>query len=298
MARPLKDGVDYFPFDIDFFEDDKVRLLRTEYGAKGMYILIYILSDIYKNGYYISWSKDKCLLVSDGAGCGCTSRFIQEFIQGCVKRSFFNKRVFDMFGILTSAGIQRRYIRMLNNRDEIRFVEEYFLLDITDKKDIPEKISNKLVLKSISKKEDKIKSTENSVKNTGNPQSKVVKSTGNSQSKVKESKEKESKEKCVYVMEIPCKDGTFYLDEDFYNELTHTYTKIDVKKSLNNIRYFMLKNSARRRTLKEMKEYYINRWLSEDEENSKNKNGGDNNDGQHNKNSFGEESKFKGLKFL
>lgn len=32
MARPLKDGVDYFPKDTDFYADDKVRLLRAEFG--------------------------------------------------------------------------------------------------------------------------------------------------------------------------------------------------------------------------------------------------------------------------
>ena len=35
MARPIKDGVDYFPLDTDFFQDDKVRLIKGEFGAKG-----------------------------------------------------------------------------------------------------------------------------------------------------------------------------------------------------------------------------------------------------------------------
>ena len=53
MARPLKDGVDYFPKDTGFYEDDKIRLLRVEFGAKGMYLLDYLLCDLYgKNGYY------------------------------------------------------------------------------------------------------------------------------------------------------------------------------------------------------------------------------------------------------
>ena len=51
MARPLKDGVDYFPKETDFYADDKVRLLRAEFGSKGMYLLDYILCDLYgKNG--------------------------------------------------------------------------------------------------------------------------------------------------------------------------------------------------------------------------------------------------------
>lgn len=42
MARPIKDGVDYFPKDTDFYQDDKVRLLRARFGPKGMYLLDYI----------------------------------------------------------------------------------------------------------------------------------------------------------------------------------------------------------------------------------------------------------------
>ena len=136
MARPLKDGVDYFPKDTDFYADDKVRLLRAEFGSKGMYLLDYILCDLYgKNGYFIKWDKNKCYLVSDGAGCGCSPEFVAEFISGCIRCSFFDKRVFEMFGALTSVGIQRRFIRMLNSRENFTFIEEYFLLDTSDKKD-------------------------------------------------------------------------------------------------------------------------------------------------------------------
>ncbi len=39
-----------------------------------------------------------------------------------------------MFGALTSVGIQRRFIRMLNSRENFTFIEEYFLLDTSDKK--------------------------------------------------------------------------------------------------------------------------------------------------------------------
>lgn len=107
MARPIKDGVDYFPKDTDFYSDDKVRLLRAEFGAKGMYMIDYLLCEIYrKNGYFLKWDKKQLFLVSDGAGCGCTPEYISEFISGCIRCSFFDQRVFNMFGVITSAGIQ------------------------------------------------------------------------------------------------------------------------------------------------------------------------------------------------
>ena len=134
MARPLKDGVDYFPKDTDFYADDKVRLLRAEFGSKGMYLLDYILCDLYgKNGYFIKWDKNKCYLVSDGAGCGCSPEFVAEFISGCIRCSFFDKRVFEMFGALTSVGIQRRFIRMLNSRENFTLKNTFCLIHLIKK---------------------------------------------------------------------------------------------------------------------------------------------------------------------
>ncbi len=180
MARPLKDGVDYFPKDTDFYGDDKIRLLRAEFQAKGMYLLDYLLCDLYgKNGYFIKWGKDKCYLVSDGAGCGCAPSLVEEFVNRCVACSFFDERVFNMFGVLTSSGIQRRYIRMFNSRPDIPMIKEYWLLDINDKKDVPKGALDKLIFKSI-------KSAENPVKSTENP----VKSKENSQNKIEESKDR------------------------------------------------------------------------------------------------------------
>ena len=171
-GRLPKIGADYFSKDIDFYEDDKVRLLRAEFGAKGMYLLDYLLCDIYKQyGYYAIWDKRKCFLVSDGAGCGCTPEFVAEFVAGCIRCSFFNKRVFDMFGVLTSAGIQRRFMRVLKNRDNFYVISEYFLLDVDDKRDVPEGILNKLIFKNISPSENEEKSSGNKEKHSENTQS-------------------------------------------------------------------------------------------------------------------------------
>ena len=173
MARPQKVGADYFPKDTHFYEDDKVRLLRAEFGAKGMYLLDYILCDLYgKDGYYTKWDKVKCYLVSDGAGCGCSPTFVEEFISGCVRYSFFDERAFNEFGIITSPGIQRRFVRMLNSRDKFTFIKEYFLLDINDIQDVPTGILNKITIKSISLKETLVTFKENRDNDTDNTQKK------------------------------------------------------------------------------------------------------------------------------
>ena len=188
MARPPKVGVDYWNKDVSFYSDKKIRLLRSEFGAAGMYALDYILCEIYRNdGYYALFDKDWCDIVSDGAVCGGSSNFIEELVKGCVRRSFFDKRVFDMFGVITSKGIQKRYIRMASKRSEICMKKEYFLLDWDDPNEVPEEIRRKILLKSLSGDENRVSDVRNSVNDVRNTQSKVK------QSKVKQSKAKQSK---------------------------------------------------------------------------------------------------------
>ena len=216
MARPLKDGVDYFPKDTDFYADDKVRLLRAEFGSKGMYLLDYILCDLYgKNGYFIKLDKNKCYLVSDGVGCGCSPEFVAEFISGCIRCSFFDKRVFEMFGALTSVGIQRRFIRMLISRENFTFIEEYFLLDTSDKKDVPQGILNKLAFKKVSDKENEVKSKDNPNKNKDNSQSKIE------ENKVEESRVEES-----IIDDSHRSPAPYEQIKDMYNNICTSYPKL------------------------------------------------------------------------
>ena len=37
MARPNKEGLDYFPFDVDFFSDEKIGSISGEFGIKDVY---------------------------------------------------------------------------------------------------------------------------------------------------------------------------------------------------------------------------------------------------------------------
>ena len=273
MARPIKDGVDYFPKDTTFYSDDKVRLLRAEFGAKGMYLLDYILCEIYgKNGYFMQWDRCRCYLVSDGAGCGCDPQFVEEFVAGCVRCSFFDKRVFDLFGVLTSSGIQRRYVRMFNGRDEIAMKEDYFLLDTSSKKDVPVSSLNKLRLISN-------KSTENPDKSTENPD----KSTENQQSKVKKSKVKENKGKETVCAEtetasapkplfpILLNDGSLFgFTKEQIAEWEELYPSVDVKQAMRNMQAWCKANPARRKAKKGILRFVTN-WLVSDQNSGRNK---------------------------
>ena len=51
MPRPKKTGLDYFPFDVDYWDDFKIMDLLNEYGPLGTTIYEIVLSRVYKKGY-------------------------------------------------------------------------------------------------------------------------------------------------------------------------------------------------------------------------------------------------------
>lgn len=125
MARKTRAGLRYFPIDVDMFEDPKVALISAEFGAKGEAILIRLLCAIYRNGYYLEYNKDESLLI--GKRVGLEGALIDEVVNGLVRRSFFDKRVFDLFGVLTSNGIQERFIEGTGRRQKVELYSEYLL---------------------------------------------------------------------------------------------------------------------------------------------------------------------------
>lgn len=178
MSRPLKSGVEYFPMDTGFFSDKKVKLLKGEFGACGLLIVLSTLCRIYStNGYYASFDADDAILTADELGCGITPNLVREVVQGSVKRSLFDEGVFNQFGVLTSPGIQRRYIRAVSKRDDIPFFEEYWLLDIDDENDVPRAMRVKLTFKTVSGGIKAVSGGRNPDKTPDNPQRKVKEST-------------------------------------------------------------------------------------------------------------------------
>lgn len=157
MERRFKDGVDYWNIDVDFFENKKVRLILASFGAKGVFILIMILNEIYRTcGYYKKWDNDDCLLMSikTGTDGGCSPTLISEVVKESLKRSFFDKGVFERFGVLTSPEIQRRFLRIVgNSRDYIPMIQEYFLLNTSSRRDVTGATLSKLAFFSIDSKE-------------------------------------------------------------------------------------------------------------------------------------------------
>ncbi len=108
MARPLKKGLDYFPLDVDFYRDIKVRkLMRSNGGGKAIAVYTLLLCNIYESGYYMLWDKDSPFMLSDALGFD--EGYVNEVTKYCVSVGLFDKELFDTHRVLTSRSIQSRY---------------------------------------------------------------------------------------------------------------------------------------------------------------------------------------------
>lgn len=127
MARPQREGLEYFPIDVDIDQDDKVALVEAEYGIRGFGVLVKLLAKIYKEGYFYTWGDKERILFAQKVGLEVAE--VSAIVESALKWGFFDQRLYDEYGILTSRGIQRRYWAATSRRKEVRVIEEYWLLE-------------------------------------------------------------------------------------------------------------------------------------------------------------------------
>jgi len=132
MARLNKTGIDYFPFDVDFFQDEKIQFASARFGLKGEVIAIRLLCKIYRNGYYTEWNDDTALLFAKGVGDGCQHSCVKDVVYELLKRGFFDLSIFERFGILTSRGIQNRYFEATKRYQKVEAISEFLLVDVSE----------------------------------------------------------------------------------------------------------------------------------------------------------------------
>ena len=189
MARPIKEGLEYFPLDCDIDQDDKITLIEAQHGLIGFGIAIKLLMKIYNNSYFYEWTEKEQLLFSKRVNVNINE--VNVVINDLVKWGFFDKDLFETEKILTSSGIQKRYLAAVGRRQKVKIIKKYLLLD---------------------------KETVNVYKNLvivdNNSSSEVVNDDIGTQSKVKKSKVKESKENNNNDNVVKSENNIFYVFEN------------------------------------------------------------------------------------
>ena len=178
MARPISKGVDYFPLDVGFLSDIKVRKIMVAHKSQSIAVLIYILSNIYKDeGYFMKATDDEINLIAFDTMMSVEE--VSAIIKKACEVDFFSMEMFEKYQILTSKGIQRRYTKITERRKKPTLLQCYCLHD-----DYNNSVNVDIM------------STETQKMSAIIPQSKVKKRKEKEiESKVNKSKENKSKEK-------------------------------------------------------------------------------------------------------
>lgn len=162
-GRQNKVNLDYF--ELDCHMDDKIKLIQAEFGLKGFAVAVMLYQHIYggEHGYYCEWDDERLLLFMSHNGLiGESRNLINEIILACIRREIFSDKLYKKYGILTSSGVQKQYLKATVKREVVNLKKEYLLISV------PINMKN-VVINSIS-------SDINSIYDGRNKQSRVEKS--------------------------------------------------------------------------------------------------------------------------
>ena len=127
MARPHKQGVDYFPLDCHM--NDGMKLIEAEFGLVGFGIVVKLWQKIYSGkGYYTEWARDVALVFAKDNSVG--ANVVHEVVRACFSRGIFDQGMYKRFGILTSEGVQERYFKATERRSFEKIDRRYLLITI------------------------------------------------------------------------------------------------------------------------------------------------------------------------
>lgn len=191
MARPKSNRVDYFPFDVNFFSDRRVRRVKRKCGIVGELAYILLLCNIYydNEGYYTRLDSD--LVFDTAESLGIEEDELHRIISVMFDTGLFEQVLYDRYGVLTSHGIQKRFQEIIKKRAQkspVYVDSRFWLLDKSEtlKYIACESFSAKNPRNSENNSEKQVKNIKNQAKND-------TKESKGKESKLKESKANETK---------------------------------------------------------------------------------------------------------
>ena len=132
MARPKKQGLDYFTCDVNMYQDIKIRKLIRYKGVQAVSVYQILLCQIYAVGYYLKWDDDLPFIISEVSDL--QEDYINDVISYALSIGLFDQTVYDENKVLTSHGIQERFFDFCSvAKRKVSSDTPYLLVDLKGK---------------------------------------------------------------------------------------------------------------------------------------------------------------------
>ena len=192
----IYDGINYFPVGVNFMEENAMEVIEAKYGIKGSAIVLKLLCKIYKEGYFIRWDEEQCLIFANKAGREVQAAEVQGIIEILFIKGIMDKNSYLENGILTSENIQKVWMEATKRRKRELSELPYLMVKTEKENDKPEKESGKPDNASTQQEIEQPKPLKEgkAAGGTGDVAVNAKNACNSGQSKVKKSRAKENKE--------------------------------------------------------------------------------------------------------
>ncbi|MCM3651301.1 DUF4373 domain-containing protein [Metabacillus litoralis] len=120
MARPRKEGMDYFPHDTDAVNDEKIESLRLLYGNDGYAFYFILLERIYRTKEFELDVSDAETIQILSKKVGVNEEVFNKILETSLKRGCFDRQAYEERKVLTSEGIKKRSSVVVDKRVSMR----------------------------------------------------------------------------------------------------------------------------------------------------------------------------------
>ena len=172
MARPQKEGLDYFPHDTDAVNDEKLEALRALHGNDGYAFYFILLERIYRSPNMEIDVSDAETLQILARKISVTTEKFAEMMKTALKWHCFDPEKYRNHHILTSNGIKKRALPVVEKREKMRLTYQKELVPTpipdAETRNKPDKVKERKV------KERKVKNIRDD-KNLSSPTGEKVK---------------------------------------------------------------------------------------------------------------------------
>ena len=140
MARPRKQGLDFYSTDTDIFYNRKIKRLLKSFNSRGYLVYSFVLSEIYRSkGYFLLWDEDSAFDVADYTNL--KESLVNDVINFCIKSNLFDEEIFEKHSVLTNKKIQSFWLEVSKKakRKDVEIIQEYSLLQPKQEETLPNK---------------------------------------------------------------------------------------------------------------------------------------------------------------